>query len=61
VLQILVDEEELKLYFFYLGDFYEDNPHGGRRLKRLQHSFSPKPRDIKDNITFIEEVSDYPE
>jgi hypothetical protein len=60
-LQTCVEEDELKIYFFYLGDFYEDNPHEGRRLRRLTHRFSPNRRDIKDNVTFIENVSDYPE
>lgn len=48
-------------HFRTRGDFQEDNPHEGRRLRRLQNSFIPKPRDIEDNVTFIENVSDYPE
>ncbi|XP_023720809.1 protein spaetzle [Cryptotermes secundus] len=48
-------------HFRTRGYFYEDKPHEGRRLKRLQHSVSPKPRDTENNVTFIEDVSDYPE
>jgi hypothetical protein len=43
-----------------LTDSYEESPQEGRRLKRLQHRFSPKLRDVKDNVTFLENVSDYP-
>ncbi|KDR17074.1 protein spaetzle-like [Zootermopsis nevadensis] len=47
-------------HFCKRGHFHEDKQHEGRRWRRVSDAFNPKPRDIKNNATFIENVSDYP-